>query len=80
VDELVARTDGIIQYIGEWHSHPDGSRTQPSPDDRQVFTWLANLMGCDGLPAIMMIVGDPEVTFVVEKVECSKTVSTAVKQ
>ncbi len=78
VDELAARTDGIIQYIGEWHSHPNGSRTQPSPDDCQVFTWLADLMGCDGLPAIMMIVGGPEVTFVVENLEYPKTVSTAV--
>lgn len=78
VDELAARTDGVIQYIGEWHSHPDGSRTQPSPDDRQVFTWLANLMGRDGLPAIMIIVGGPEVTFVVENLEYPKTVSTAV--
>jgi len=74
VDELAARSDGMIQYLGEWHSHPDGSRTQPSPDDGLVFTWLADLMEHDGLPALMLIVGGSEVTFIVEKVDYYQTI------
>lgn len=31
-------TGGMIQYIGEWHSHPDGYGTVPSEDDCRVFT------------------------------------------
>ncbi|GKT09782.1 ThiF family adenylyltransferase [Desulforhabdus sp. TSK] len=57
--EKVSReTDGGLEYIGEWHSHPKGVRTTPSAQDQQVFAWLNELMGRDGLPALMMIAGD----------------------
>jgi proteasome lid subunit RPN8/RPN11 len=52
-------TIGMLEYVGEWHSHPQGSSTAPSADDIKVFAWLAELMQRDGLPAVMMIVGDP---------------------
>lgn len=58
VDEVAARTDGMLEYIGEWHSHPRACSTAPSADDLQVFAWLTELMNVDGLPALMMIVGD----------------------
>lgn len=58
VDEMAARTDGMIEYIGEWHSHPRGCSTAPSDDDLQVFAWLTESMNVEGLPALMMIVGD----------------------
>ncbi len=51
------QTDGMLQYVGEWHSHPDRCSTCPSGDDMKVFTWLTEIMDVDGLPAIMMIVG-----------------------
>jgi integrative and conjugative element protein (TIGR02256 family) len=57
-DEIAVRTDGMLEYIGEWHSHPRGCPTRPSSDDIQVFAWLTNLMNVEGLPALMMIVGD----------------------
>jgi len=59
VDQIYQDTNGMIEYIGEWHSHPTGIRTVPSADDIQVFSWLTNLMNRDGLPPLMMIVGDP---------------------
>jgi len=58
VERVSRETDGSLEYIGEWHSHPVGAPTAPSNDDRQVFVWLAELMGRDGLPALMLIVGD----------------------
>ncbi len=58
IDEIADRTDGMLEYIGEWHSHPTGCTTAPSSDDLQVFTWLTELMNVEGLPALMMIVGD----------------------
>lgn len=58
VEEIGRGTDGQLEYIGEWHSHPAGCTCKPSDDDLQVFSWLADLMEPDGLPAVMMIAGD----------------------
>ena len=52
-------TDGLLDYAGEWHSHP-GSSTSPSSDDHKVFLWLADVMKQDGLPSVMLIVGQNE--------------------
>lgn len=51
------RTGGQLEYVGEWHSHPDGCPTLPSNDDLLVFTWLTEHMAVAGLPALMAIVG-----------------------
>ena len=58
VESLEEKTHGMLEYIGEWHSHPQGTRTAASCDDLMVFAWLTELMQADGLPAVMMIVGD----------------------
>jgi hypothetical protein len=52
------RTGGQVEYVGEWHSHPDGCATLPSKDDLQVFGWLAEHMAVEGLPTLMAIVGE----------------------
>jgi len=57
VDNVAQQTDGMLEYIGEWHSHPNNTDTKPSGDDVQVFSWLTERMDLDGLPALMMIVG-----------------------
>ena len=51
-------TAGQLHYIGEWHSHPDGRACLPSNDDINLFSWLAERLGADGLPPVMLIVGD----------------------
>jgi proteasome lid subunit RPN8/RPN11 len=51
-------TVGMLQYVGEWHSHPDGCSTNPSGEDRKVFKWLSEHMRMDGLPPMMAIVGE----------------------
>lgn len=58
VGEVTTRTGGNLEYVGEWHSHPRGTHTIPSTDDQKVFAWISELMGREGLPALMMIVGD----------------------
>lgn len=58
VTEIQDATDHMLQYVGEWHSHPDGFGTAPSSDDLKVLGWLAEIMDLDGLPGIMGIVGD----------------------
>lgn len=30
VEKIVQKTDGALQYVGEWHSHPAGCSTLPS--------------------------------------------------
>ncbi len=59
VDALEEKTHGMLEYIGEWHSHPPGARLAASCDDLKVFAWLTELMQADGLPGLMMIVGNP---------------------
>jgi hypothetical protein len=52
------RTAGQLEYVGEWHSHPNGCTTLPSNDDLLVFSWLTQHMSVAGLPALMAIVGE----------------------
>jgi integrative and conjugative element protein (TIGR02256 family) len=47
-----------LRYVGEWHSHPVGSSTQPSKIDLRQLCWLTDELESEGLPALMAIVGD----------------------
>jgi hypothetical protein len=58
VKAIGTRTAGMLQYVGEWHSHPRGVPPLPSGDDCTVFAWLTELMDLDGFPAIMLIAAD----------------------
>ena len=61
VNEVSARTAGIVRYIGEWHSHPPGHSASPSRDDLVQLAYLALGMADDGLPAVQLIVGERDV-------------------
>lgn len=58
VDAAKRRTGNIVTYIGEWHSHPFGVAALPSHWDIGLLVHLALLLHQDGLPALMLIVGD----------------------
>ena len=58
VNRLLEASGGQLEYVGEWHSHPDACPTLPSGDDLKVFTWLTEHMSDAGLPALMAIVGE----------------------
>jgi integrative and conjugative element protein (TIGR02256 family) len=58
VVEAGRRTAGIVGYIGEWHSHPKGYGTAPSDDDKYQLAYLTLGLAMEGLPAVMLIVGD----------------------
>ena len=58
VESATSSTGGMLEYIGEWHSHPRGASTRPSEYDLAAFDWLTAHMSNDGLPAVMMIVGE----------------------
>ena len=51
-------TAGMLGYIGEWHSHPDGATPRPSAKDRVLLKWITRNMQIEGTPGIMAIVGD----------------------
>jgi len=58
------RTANIVSYIGEWHSHPDGVAARPSGDDINLLAYLTLRLKEDGLPAVMLIVGEFEENFI----------------
>lgn len=59
VERIEKVTAGQLTYVGEWHSHPLGHGVTPSADyDRKLFEWLRAKMAADGLPPLMLIVGD----------------------
>jgi hypothetical protein len=64
IEEIRRITDAQLGYVGEWHSHPRGHGPSPSPDDRKVFAWLEQHMEPDGLPAVMLIVGEETAWYV----------------
>ena len=75
IEKIQRITVNELRYIGEWHSHPPGCGVKPSPDDRQVFDWLSDRMKVDGLPPLMLIVGDPgQYAFYLEKIRGSAKV------
>lgn len=58
VKRLGEVTNGMLQYVGEWHSHPRKIPGLPSDEDCMVFAWLTELMDRDGFPAVMLIEAD----------------------
>jgi hypothetical protein len=52
------RTAGMLNYVGEWHSHPDGYGVSPSNNDRGVLKWVAEYQAKDGLPGLISIAGE----------------------
>ena len=57
VIDISAETAGELEYIGEWHSHPDGCSCAPSNDDLNLFANITDRMTAAGYPALMAIVG-----------------------
>lgn len=63
LDSCCRRTANIVTYIGEWHSHPPHASTYPSSLDMELLAYLANQMADEGLPVLMAIVGESELSF-----------------
>lgn len=67
--EIGQRTQGGLEYVGEWHSHPRHHGAGQSDDDRTAMRKLQTIMAEDGRPAVMLIVGDRELGWYVEEPE-----------
>lgn len=57
LDAIRDRTAGIVDYLGEWHSHPPFHTPCPSGDDVNLLAHCATVLARDGVPALMVIVG-----------------------
>ena len=64
----------VGSVVGEWHSHPEGVGSDPSNDDRKAFGWLSEIMTSEGLPPLMLIVGEQH-KFYLEKMEIASSYS-----
>ena len=69
VTRVRERTDNQLQYLGEWHSHPDAYGTEPSADDKRVFGWLAEHTARDSNPPVMIIVGQKDIRIFVSSID-----------
>jgi len=66
VERLNKQSDGMLNYIGEWHSHPKGCTPTPSTDDLIAFKWLVEVLDKEDRPALMLIAGDTHEFFLGE--------------
>ncbi len=69
VEEVGRRTGKVVNYVGEWHSHPRGVAPLPSSWDIDLMVHLATLLHQDGLPALMLIVGDSREQWLIGSME-----------
>jgi integrative and conjugative element protein (TIGR02256 family) len=60
VNKAAQRTAHVVGYIGEWHSHPRHHSSNPSGEDLLLLADLATALEQEGLPALMLIVGEHE--------------------
>lgn len=58
-------TAHVVDYVGEWHSHPQGYSSKASSEDEKLINKLHQKMNIDGLPAVMMIVAENDINIVV---------------
>ena len=59
LDEIRNRSGETLDYVGEWHSHPKGSRGNPSKTDRRALQDLHSVLAEEGVPALVLIQGEP---------------------
>jgi integrative and conjugative element protein (TIGR02256 family) len=60
IREVQRRTANIVGYLGEWHSHPPGSSATASSADALQLAHLGIELHRDGLPALMLIIGEKD--------------------
>ena len=56
VEGIQVATSGMLGYIGEWHSHPNGN-TKPSTRDKDVIKWVKETLDDEGQVGVVGIVG-----------------------
>lgn len=62
IERAAELTANIVGYLGEWHSHPRHSSATPSATDTVLLAYLAENLAMDGVPALMVIVGEHDIS------------------
>jgi integrative and conjugative element protein (TIGR02256 family) len=66
--EEIARKQALsgndLRYVGEWHTHPFGNNGTPSTRDHEAHQYLIKHMAAEGLPGIVVILGDSTQPFI----------------
>ncbi len=60
VERIAHITGSNLEYIGEWHSHPDGHGVQPSTNDQKLLEWVRAGMDKEGETGLMCIIGEKQ--------------------
>ena len=63
--EVDSVTQGGLEYVGEWHSHPDGYNAEPSKDDMAALKTLSGVMAEDARPAVMFIIAKKDMRILI---------------
>jgi integrative and conjugative element protein (TIGR02256 family) len=66
LEEIARRTAYIVEYIGEWHSHPQYSSAWPSNFDVALLAYLEERLSSEGKPGLILILGDEEISVVLK--------------
>lgn len=66
IKEIGDRTLNMLQYVGEWHSHPDGASANPSGDDLALYSHLTTEMQVEGYPPVMVIVASDKIGLLID--------------
>ncbi|PAW33626.1 hypothetical protein CIL06_21660 [Pantoea vagans] len=59
-------TAHVVDYVGEWHSHPPGYSARASSDDEKLIETLHTKMSAEGLPVVMVILSENDINIVVK--------------
>ncbi|MFJ5441676.1 Mov34/MPN/PAD-1 family protein [Pectobacterium sp. CHL-2024] len=59
-------TAHVVDYVGEWHSHPQGYSARASRDDERLIETLHAKMSAEGLPVTMVIVSESDLNIIVK--------------
>lgn len=62
VSRCARLTGGMVDYIGEWHSHPAGHSASPSSTDVVLLATLTERLAADGVPVLMVIVSEGDLS------------------
>lgn len=65
LNDVIERTKGEVNYIGEWHSHPNMCSTKPSADDQIIIHQLKDELRCEGIPFLMIISNGEDMDIIV---------------
>lgn len=63
LSNIAQQTAHIVEYVGEWHSHPPNSSAWPSGFDISLLLYLSERLSSEGKPGLVLILGEHDISF-----------------